>query len=280
MRLGHFRQSQLMRVALGIEYDGSGFHGWQLQTGARTVQSSVEQALAKVADHPVRVQCAGRTDAGVHARGQVVHFDTTALRSPRSWVLGGNANLPDDVALIWAREVPETFSARFSAIGRSYRYLVLNRRTRGAIERHRAVWIHRPLDAPLMHQAAQHLVGEHDFSSYRALGCQARGPVRRVTRLQVERQGELVLIEASANGFLHHMVRNIAGVLITIGRGDAPVDWTREVLGYRDRTLGGVTAPAQGLYLVRVDYPGHFAIPAPASAGALAPTGGEPGAPF
>ncbi len=265
-----------MRIALGIEYDGSSFHGWQIQAGARTVQACVEQALSQVADHPVRVQCAGRTDAGVHASGQVAHFDTGAERSPRSWVLGGNANLPDDVALIWAREVPAAFSARFSAIGRSYRYVILNRPTRFAIERHRAVWIHRPLDAALMHRAAQHLIGEHDFSSYRALGCQARSPIRKVTGLAVERYGERVLIEVSANGFLHHMVRNIAGVLITIGRGEAAVDWSREVLGHRDRTRGGVTAPAQGLYLVGVDYPGRFGIPGPSLSAAAAGVGGVP----
>ena len=223
--------------------------------------SGLEQAISTVADHPVRVHCAGRTDAGVHGLGQVIHFDTAALRPMRSWILGTNVNLPAQINVTWAQQVPESFHARFSARSRRYRYLILNRMTRSAIWRDRAVWVHRPLDAERMQQASRHLIGTHDFSSYRALGCQAKSPVRTITSLQIEREKDRITIDVEADGFLHHMVRNIAGVLIAIGEGDRPVDWSREVLEYRDRTLGGVTAPPQGLYLVGVGYPEEFDLP-------------------
>ena len=251
----------MTRVAMGVEYDGSSFHGWQIQDHADTVQERLERAVASVADHPVRVHCAGRTDTGVHALGQVIHFDTGAQRTARSWVLGSNVNLPPEVNVTWAMEVPPTFHARFSASSRSYRYLILNRPTRSAIWRDRATWIHRPLDEARMQAAADLLLGTHDFSSYRALGCQAKSPVRTLHRLVVSRQGPRISLEVKADGFLHHMVRNIAGVLISIGSGERPVDWSREVLEYRDRTLGGVTAPPQGLYLVAVGYPEQFGLP-------------------
>ncbi len=250
-----------MRVAMGVEYDGTAFHGWQTQGDVRTVQEELGKAVSRVADHPVVIHCAGRTDAGVHGVGQVVHFDTEAERTPRNWVLGTNVNLPDDVNIAWAQPVADDFHARFSAISRSYRYRILNRTTRSALWRNRAVWIHRPLDEQRMQAAAAHLVGTHDFSSYRALGCQAKSPVRTVTELRVTRERDQVVIDISANGFLHHMVRNIAGVLIAIGEGDQPVTWTRDVLEYRDRTLGGVTAPPQGLYLMRVGYPEKYDLP-------------------
>ncbi|WP_428607478.1 tRNA pseudouridine(38-40) synthase TruA [Sedimenticola sp.] len=248
-----------MRLAMGIEYDGSSFHGWQLQqSGVRTVQQMIEAALSKVADHPVRTHCAGRTDTGVHGEGQVIHFDTSSVRSLRGWLLGTNVNLPDDVNVNWVRQVPDSFHARFSATSRSYRYLILNRSTRSAIWRNRAVWIHQPLDASRMQAAARHLIGTHDFSSYRAVGCQAKSPVRTIDRLVVSRQDERIQIEVTANAFLHHMVRNIAGVLISIGKGEQAESWSREVLEFRDRTLGGVTAPSEGLYLVDVEYPEEF----------------------
>ena len=250
-----------MRVAMGVEYDGTAFHGWQAQGDVRTVQEELGKAVSRVADHPVTIHCAGRTDAGVHGMGQVVHFDTDAERTSRNWVLGTNVNLPDDVNIIWAQPVADDFHARFSAISRSYRYRILNRTTRSALWRNRAVWIHRPLDERRMQEAARHLVGTHDFSSYRALGCQAKSPVRSVTELRVTRERDQVVIDITANGFLHHMVRNIAGVLIAIGEGDQPVTWTRDVLEYRDRTLGGVTAPPQGLYLMRVGYPEEYGLP-------------------
>lgn len=251
-----------MRWALGVEYDGSAFHGWQVQEKLDTVQLQVERAISRVADQDVRVVCAGRTDTGVHGVGQVVHFDTDAVRTPRNWVLGCNVNLPREINVNWALAVSEQFHARFSAISRSYRYLILNRATRSAIWRDRAVWVHRPLDEQLMQAAARCLVGTHDFSSYRALGCQAKSPVRTIAHLEVRRESEQILIDVTADGFLHHMVRNIGGVLMAIGKGDRPVEWSREVLEYRDRTLGGVTAPPEGLYLMHVAYPKTFNLPA------------------
>ena len=251
-----------MRIALGVQYDGTGFCGWQAQQpGVRTVQSCLEQALAKVADHPVRLVCAGRTDAGVHSVGQVAHFDTTAVRSERSWVRGGNSHLPPDISLIWSREAPDDFHARFSARARRYRYLIFNHPLRSALWRERAAWHYRPLEAARMHEAGQALVGEHDFSSFRAAACQARHPIREVQELTVQRRGDGVALDIKANAFLHHMVRNIAGVLIAIGAGEQPIKWAREVLEQRDRTRAGITAPAEGLYLLAVYYPAHFGLP-------------------
>jgi tRNA pseudouridine38-40 synthase len=249
-----------MRVALGVEYDGTAFHGWQFQGDVRSVQESLQIALSKVANHEVIVHCAGRTDTGVHATGQIIHFDTQAVRSERSWVLGSNVNLPADVSVCWAKLMPEDFHARFSAIGRHYRYQILNRAYRSALWRDRAVWIHKPLDEKVMHRAAQRLVGTHDFSSYRAIGCQAKHPVRTIHSLSVSRQGEMLSIDIHANAFLHHMVRNIAGVLLAIGKGERPEGWAEEVLALRDRKLGGVTAPPQGLCLTGVDYPEEFVL--------------------
>lgn len=250
-----------MRIAAGIEYDGTAFSGWQSQPGSRTVQGCVEQALSKVADHPVQVVCAGRTDSGVHATGQVIHFDTGASRRMRSWILGANANLPADVSVTWAQPVDERFHARFGALERRYRYVILNRMVRPALGRSRVCWDHYPLDAGLMAQAGTYLVGEHDFSSFRALACQAKHPVRTIHRLEVSRAGEYLYIDVTANAFLHHMVRNIAGVLIAVGRGERRPDWVPELLLARDRSVGGVTAPAGGLYLVDVRYPDEFGLP-------------------
>lgn len=251
-----------MRIALGIEYDGSSFNGWQAQQpGVRTVQSVVEQALSAVAAHPVSVVCAGRTDAGVHAVGQVVHFDSDAPRSPRAWTLGTNTLLPPDASVRWAQPVEETFHARFSATARQYRYLILNQPTRPALLRNRVSWQMRPLDVARMNAAAAHLLGEHDFTAYRAQQCQSKSPVRVIRHLTVTRHGAYLSIDVLANAFLHHMVRNIAGVLMTIGQGEREPDWAREVLEGRDRKLGGVTAPPQGLYLVAVEYPVAFAVP-------------------
>lgn len=252
-----------MRIAMGIEYDGTDFAGWQVQTDTRTVQGCLESAIAEVADHPVRVQCAGRTDTGVHALGQVIHFDSDAPRSPRSWLLGVNSNLPPDVAARWSQPVDEDFHARFAAQRRAYRYVIFNATARSALYRRRVCWYHRPLDRDRMAEAAGYLMGEHDFSSYRALGCQAKSPVRTVNRLDVTRYGDYLFVDIEANAFLHHMVRNIAGVLMTIGAGEKPPDWADEILGYRDRTLGGVTAPPHGLFLMSVTYPEHFHIRGP-----------------
>lgn len=254
-----------MRIAFGVEYNGAGFRGWQRQQEVRTVQECVEGALSTVADQPVEVVCAGRTDAGVHATGQVIHIDTEARRTMRSWILGANSNLPRDVSILWARPVDEAFHARFSARRRRYRYVILNRMVRPGLHRDRVCWIHRPLDERRMAAAADHLLGEHDFSSFRAVACQAKHPIRTLYRLDVVRKGDYVALDAEANGFLHHMVRNIAGVLIAIGEGEREPGWAREVLEARDRALGGVTAQPDGLYFVGVRYPEHFGIPEPSS---------------
>lgn len=250
-----------MRYAVGVEYDGTAFHGWQIQSGVRTVQEQLQQALTSVANHPITVQCAGRTDTGVHAIGQVVHFDSDAIRSNRNWLLGTNVNLPEDVNINWIIPVSNDFHARFSATKRSYKYVIYNGDSRSSIWRHRAVWERRELFLQRMQKAAEPLIGTHDFSSFRAVACQAKSPVRSLTQLELRREGEIITIELTANAFLHHMVRNIAGVLMTIGRGDMPVDWASEVLEHRDRTLGGVTAPPQGLYLTSVGYPSEFGLP-------------------
>ena len=255
----------MVRIAVGIEYDGSAYAGWQAQVSAPTLQAVLERALGGIAAEPVSLICAGRTDAGVHASGQVAHFDTHAVRSLRGWVLGANSDLPSDVSITWARPVPGHFHARYCAEARTYRYLISNRLARRALLSERATWIHRPLDQGRMQEAAQSLLGEHDFSAFRAAECQAKSPVRRMERLQVERFGEFVVIEATANAFLHHMMRNIAGLLIAIGRGDAPAGFAREVLLGRDRTRNAATAPAAGLYLLSVRYPAAFGIPTPAA---------------
>jgi tRNA pseudouridine38-40 synthase len=251
----------MTRIAIGIEYDGSAYSGWQAQGHAPSVQAAIEAALSRVADHPVGITAAGRTDAGVHALAQVAHFDSDAVRPRQAWVLGANAWAPDDISVLWACEVTGEFHARFSALSRTYFYRILNRPMRPAIDRLRVCWRRRELDAARMHAAAQALVGEHDFSAFRAAECQSRTPVRRVLEIGVRRSGELVEIEVQANAFLHHMVRNIAGSLIAVGCGDRPVAWIADVLAGRDRTLAGATAPPQGLYFAGVEYPSGFALP-------------------
>ncbi|MGB1220045.1 MAG: tRNA pseudouridine(38-40) synthase TruA [Alcanivoracaceae bacterium] len=252
----------MTRIALGVEYDGSAYSGWQTQqAGVATVQSRVEAALARVADHPVSVICAGRTDRGVHATGQVIHMDSDAVRDEKAWVHGANANLPDDIAIRWARPVDDSFHARFRAHSRCYRYVILNHPVRPALFRRQVTWNYRPLDVALMAQAAEHLVGTHDFTSYRGIQCQAKSPVKTLHRLDVTQQQQYLVIEAEANAFLMHMVRNIAGVLMAIGAGKAAPDWAGEVLAARDRTRGGVTAPPFGLYLVHIGYPGEYGLP-------------------
>jgi tRNA pseudouridine38-40 synthase len=251
-----------MRVALGIEYDGTSYNGWQRQKNGIGVQQRLEEALALVANEPVEVVCAGRTDTGVHASGQVVHFDTSADRSDRGWLLGANTNLPPDISVSWVQFVSDDFHARFSATSRRYRYAILNRLQRSALHRHRAWWVHQPLDETIMHEAAQSLLGEHDFSAFRAAGCQANNAMRDLTSISVARSGDWVTLDVTANAFLMHMVRNIIGTLAAIGQGEQPVGWVREVLDSRDRTLGGVTAPPHGLTLIAVHYPASFGIPA------------------
>jgi tRNA pseudouridine38-40 synthase len=261
------------RFAAGLEYDGRAYSGWQFQPGLKTLQDEVQRAFARVADATIDCVCAGRTDAGVHALGQVVHFDSDAARNERAWRLGANTYLLPDVSVLWVREVPGHFHARFGALTRSYRYLFLNRDSRPGLAAGRATWERRPLDVPRMDAAAQVLVGEHDFSAFRAVECQSKSPVRRVERLQVSRQGEWVSIDITANAFLHHMVRNVTGLLLEVGRGDSPPERVATVLASRDRRTSAATAPPDGLYLASVRYPPEFGLPAP---GAGADAGNPP----
>ena len=249
------------RIALVVEYDGRAFCGWERQPHCESVQAVVERALSRVADESIRVTCAGRTDAGVHALGQVVHFDTGASRSEDAWRRGANSNLGAGVSVVEAREVPGDFHARFSARWRHYRYLLLNRQDRPAVLHGRVARDRRPLDIARLRAAAGLLVGTHDFSAYRASACQARSPVRTVYALDVQGRGARVWFDVVADGFLHRMVRNIVGVLLAVGSGEAEPEWAREVLESRDRTAGGVTASSEGLYLVRVGYPARYRLP-------------------
>ena len=253
--------TSLYRLALGIEYDGSRYYGWQRQREVRSVQEKLEKALSQVANESVSVFCAGRTDAGVHATGQVVHFETQAARKDAAWTLGVNANLPGDIAVRWVTEVPESFHARFSATARRYRYIIYNHRLRPAVLQRGVTHFHMPLDAGRMHRAAQCLLGENDFTSFRAVQCQSRTPWRNVMHIQVERYGAWVVVDIKANAFVHHMVRNIVGSLLEVGCGNQPEAWIAELLAAKDRTLAAATAKAEGLYLVAVDYPDAYAIP-------------------
>ncbi len=259
-----FYQEYSMRIALVVEYDGSQYHGWQAQTGLHTVQQALESALSKVADCDISVVCAGRTDTGVHATNQVVHFDCDKARSMRSWIYGTNSFLPKNICVKWGKEVSEEFHARYSATARRYRYVIYNGAIRPALLRSNVTWQYRQLDHRLMHQAAQFLLGENDFTSFRSVECQSHTPMRNIHNLEVTRCGDLIVIDVTANAFLHHMVRNIAGVLIAIGSGKHPVLWVEEVLQAKDRRLGAETAPSYGLYLVQVTYPKQFTIAQPA----------------
>lgn len=248
------------RIVLGIEYNGGQFCGWQWQPGLRSVQTVLELALSKIANEPVSVICAGRTDAGVHATEQIVHFDTAAKRDMHAWVLGGNSQLPDDVRILWAKPALGDFHARYSAIARWYRYRIFNRPVKSAILHRQATWCYHHLNEDTMHKAGQYLVGNHDFSSFRAQGCQSKSPWRILHFIDVQRQGDQVIIDVSANAFLHHMVRNIAGVLLEIGQGKQPVEWTNELLALKNRCLAGITAPPDGLYLAGVCYPEKYGL--------------------
>ncbi len=250
-----------MRIALGIEYNGTNYFGWQRQRDVKSVQEALEKALSIVANHPVEVQCAGRTDAGVHGTGQVVHFDTNVDRKMVAWTMGANANMPDDIAVRWAKEVPDDFHARFSATARRYRYIIYNHALRPGILSSGVSHYHGVLDEKKMHEAGQFLLGENDFSSFRAAHCQSLSPFRNMMHLNVTRHGDYVVIDIKANAFVHHMVRNITGSLIKVGRGEEKPEWMKWLLDVKDRKLAGATAKAEGLYLVDVDYPQEFDLP-------------------
>ncbi len=250
-----------MRIALGVEYDGFRYRGWQRQDHVQSVQSVLEATLSKIADQNVSVQCAGRTDAYVHATGQVIHFDIDCVRPLSAWTLGVNAHLPSDVSVRWAKEVSQTFHARFSAFARRYFYIIFNHRLRSGIARYKVSHYHQLLNEKDMHEAAQYLLGEQDFSSFRAAQCQSCSPFREVHHIRVDRQGDYVVVDIQANAFLHHMVRNIVGTLILVGAKEKPVSWVRAVLRNKDRNSAGATAKPHGLYLVDVSYPESFGIP-------------------
>ena len=251
------------RIACRVEYNGSRYSGWQSQPhlDVQTVQTTLEAALAVVAATPVRVHCAGRTDTGVHGFCQVVHFDAPVTRSAKAWVLGGNGNLPYDVRLHWAMAVPAEFHARFSAQARRYRYVIANTPVRPALLGGQVTWQRQPLDTQLMHREAQCLLGEQDFSAFRAAACQSTSPMRDVRAVTVSRAGDLVVIDITANAFVHHMVRNIAGSLMAVGSGRRPEGWLVQLLAGRDRTVAAETAAPHGLYLVDVEYAPAFGLP-------------------
>ena len=254
----------MKRIALGLQYDGSSWQGWQTQPHGQTVQDALERALAAFSQQQTDTLCAGRTDAGVHATAQVVHFDTDAVREPFSWVRGVNAFLPPSVAVRWATEVEggeQGFHARFSATARTYHYVIYNHPVRSPLWERRAGWVFRPLDDAAMQQAAQALLGEHDFSAFRAAECQARSPVRTLYAIRVRRAGDLIVVTLHANAFLHHMVRNIVGSLIQVGNGNRPAGWIAELLAGRERELAAPTFSPDGLYLAKVDYDPRWGLP-------------------
>lgn len=251
----------MVRIALGVEYDGSRFCGWQSQPSACGVQDALEHALTGIAGDAVRVHAAGRTDTGVHALAQVVHFDTAALRPDSAWVRGTNALLPDSVSVLWARQVDQDFHARFCAMERRYRYILLNHPVRPGLFSGKTGWFHLPLDVGLMQHAASHLLGEHDFSAFRAAGCQAKSPVKHLRRLDITRQGDSLSFDLAANGFLHHMVRNIVGCLVYVGKNKYPPEWIAELLVSKDRSRAAPTFAPDGLYFSGASYDPKWNLP-------------------
>ncbi|MGJ3352936.1 tRNA pseudouridine(38-40) synthase TruA [Providencia sp. Je.9.19] len=253
--------TELFRIALGIEYNGSRYCGWQRQLDVKSVQGCLEEALSKIAAKPITVQCAGRTDTGVHATGQVVHFETSVFRKEVAWTMGTNTHMPADIAVRWCKPVESDFHARFSATARRYRYVIFNHRYRPAILSNGVTHIHYPIDEKRMHEAAQALLGEHDFTSFRAVQCQSKTPWRNVMHVNVSRHGHYVVVDIKANAFVHHMVRNIVGSLLEIGCGNQDISWMSHLLELKDRTKAAATAKAEGLYLIKVDYPEKYELP-------------------
>ncbi len=251
----------MKRIVLGVEYDGTNFSGWQFQPALRTIQDELEKAISKIAGDKIRITCAGRTDAGVHAIGQVIHFDTNADRPESAWILGVKTNLPDDITIAWVKEVSPEFSARFSAVERHYCYLINTSQVNSSINRHRMLWYPKLLDVSAMQEAAQYLLGKHDFSSFRAAGCQSNSPVRSINEILISRQQSVIRIDVKANAFLHHMIRNIVGTLLSIGHLKKSPTWMKEVLAAKDRKAADTTAASNGLYFMHVRYPEEFNLP-------------------
>jgi tRNA pseudouridine38-40 synthase len=249
------------KIALGVEYLGTNYCGWQSQDHCLSVQECVQKALSSIANETIAVRCAGRTDTAVHAIGQVVHFETNAQRPDSAWIEGANTQLPHDIRIVWSRKVAEDFNARFSAVARQYRYVIFNRSVHSAVLTKRATWVRESLDVNAMNQAAQSLVGEKDFTSFRALACQASNAIRHLSSISVTRNGDFVFVDIQANAFLHHMVRNIVGSLLKIGKGHKKTDWIETLLLLKDRSKAGMTAPADGLYFVNAFYPDEYQIP-------------------
>lgn len=253
---------EMQRIALGIEYNGSLFRGFQAQSsGVPTVQQALEHALSRICDEDIKLVCAGRTDMGVHATNQVIHFDTLAKRPEKAWLRGANTHLPAGVSIRWAQTVNPLFHARFSARSRSYRYVIYNTKTPSALMDKLVTWDRRNLDLEAMRAGSRYLLGEHDFSAFRGADCQAKNPVRKIDSIHIERKGDFIMLEVTATAFLYHMVRNIVGVLLAVASGEKPVEWVASVLASRDRRCASVTAPAAGLYLVHVGYEKKFALP-------------------
>lgn len=250
-----------MRIAMGVEYDGSSFKGWQKQSHAASIQAALEAALSKVANEPIHTTCAGRTDAGVHAVGQVVHFDCRNKRSARSWICGTNRYLPKSVRILWVAEVPLSFDARYKAFKRHYRYIIYNHPIRPSLFKDFMGWSYRKLEIALMQAATPYWIGEHDFSSFRSAHCQSPSPRREIHTIEIHQVRHQIMIDIIANAFLHHMVRNMVGTLMSIGSGLKAPEWAQVVLEAKDRRVATVTAPASGLYLVAVHYPSHFELP-------------------
>ena len=251
------------RYALAVEYDGTDYDGWQSQAVGVTLQQSLQKALSVVANSAIVVNCAGRTDAGVHASGQIVHFDSPVERSARAWMLGTNSNLPTSMSVHWAGQVADDFHARYSALAREYCYSLLNRQARPGLSARTLAWERKPLDVPAMQEAANSLLGQQDFTSFRTVACQAKRPWRRLDRLEIERDGNVLNFRVQANAFLHHMVRNLVGSLLVVGRGEQKPEWIRTVLAAKDRALAGATAPAGGLVFIGPKYPAAAGLPEP-----------------
>lgn len=253
----------MQRFAIGIEFCGTHFRGWQTQqSGVHSVQETLEQALSKVANHPVIVHAAGRTDAGVHASNMIAHFDTTATRPLRGWLMGANTLLPKAVAINWIQPMDEAFHARFKACARRYRYVVYNAAVRPALLAGQVTHVYHQLDVDKMRQAVDKLVGIHNFNSFRAAACQSNQPVRNIRHARLFQHGVFLVLDIQADGFLHHMVRNIMGVLLEIGKGEQPIEWVDHLLAVQDRTEAGITAPPDGLYFIQAYYPPRFQLPA------------------